>query len=237
MAAEGLADLALAEGRLADARTLLEPAIQADLAAKDGDGAARKLVMLAGVLRSLGQPARAAEAAERALKASQQDYVHLLAGSVLVEAGQERRALAVAEGLGRRLEPAPRLYAELLHGAVALSRKNPGEAVARFKAGQKLLDSWLVRYALGRAYLEAGAWPQAADELEACVRRRGEVTDVFIDNVPTYRLLGPVEYWQGRAQQAAGSPAAAESYQAFLALKQGDEDPLVADARKRLAVK
>jgi eukaryotic-like serine/threonine-protein kinase len=234
-AVEGLADLAALEGRLADARALLEQGIQDDLGAKDASGAARKLVMLAAVHLSRGDAPRAAEAATRAASLSQQDYVQYLAARALVDAGQEKRALPIAEGLGRRFEAAPRVYAELLKGAVALQRKNPTEAVARFRAGQALLDLWLIRYELGRAYLAAGAPAQAQDELEASLRRHGEATDVFVDNVPTYRMLGPVLYWKARAQEAQGSPAAAETYRAFLATKKTDEDVLVADARKRLA--
>jgi len=234
-AVEGLADLAVLEGRLGDARDALEKGSQEDVRRKDEAGTARKLVMLAGVHLSRGDAPRAAAAASKAASLSQQDYVQYLAARVLVDAGQEKRALSIAEGLGKRFEAGPRVYAELIHGAVALQRKNPTEAIARFKAGQKLLDMWLVRYELGRAYLAASAPAQAQDELEASARRHGEVTDVFMDNVPTYRLLGPVLYWKARAQEVQKSPAAAESFRAFLATKKTDEDPLVVDARKRLA--
>jgi tetratricopeptide (TPR) repeat protein/predicted Ser/Thr protein kinase len=233
-AAEGLADLAALEGRLAEARTALEPALAADLAAKDADGAARKLVLLGEIALARGDKAGAAQAAERAVAQHPQDYVLYLAGRLLAAAGNEKRALALADPLARTVEPASRHYAELLQGEVALHRQKPQEALDRFKAAQKLLDSWLVHEGLGRAYLAAGAGAQAADELEACLRRRGEVTDVFIDNVPTWRLLGPVEYWRGRALEAQKLPAAADAYRAFLAQKKGAEDPLMADARRRL---
>jgi tetratricopeptide (TPR) repeat protein/predicted Ser/Thr protein kinase len=233
-AAEGLADLAALEGRLAEARSALEPSLAADLAAKDVDGAARKLILLGEVALARGDRAGAAKDAERAVAQRPQDYVLYLAGRLLAAAGNEKRALALADPLSRTVEPASRHYAELLYGEVALQRQRPQEALDRFKAAGKLLDSWLVHEGLGRAYLAAGAGPQAADELEACLRRRGEVTDVFIDNVPTYRLLGPVEYWRGRALEAQKLPTAAEAYRAFLAQKRTAEDPLVADARRRL---
>jgi tetratricopeptide (TPR) repeat protein len=234
-AVEGLADLAVLEGRLGDASAGLEKGIQADLGMKDNANAARKLVMLAGVHLARGDAVRAAEAASKGAALSQQDYVQYLAARVLLDAGQEKRAVSIAERLGKQFEAAPRVYAELLNGAVSLQRKNTTEAIARFKAGQKLLDLWLVRYELGRAYLAAGAPAQAQDEFEASIRRSGEVTDVFVDNVPTYRLLGPVLYWKARAQEAQKSSAAAETYRAFLATKKTDEDPLVIDARKRVA--
>ena len=94
------------------------------------------------------------------------------------------------------------------------------------------------RFLLGRAYLDAQAYPEADAELEAAAKRRGEATALFLDESPTYRLFPPVEYWLGRAREAIKSPAAAESYKAFLATKgNASEDPLVADARRRIAAK
>jgi hypothetical protein len=43
-----------------------------------------------------------------------------------------------------------------------------------------------------------------------------------------------VYYYLGRAQEGLNSPAAAESYKAFVAIKNGGQDPLLADARRRL---
>jgi hypothetical protein len=127
------------------------------------------------------------------------------------------------------------MYAELVRGAVALHRRSWAEAVARYRAAGALVDSWLARCGLGRAYLEAGEFPAAQDELEKCQRRRGEATDVSLDVVPTYRLYPRVEYDLGRALDGLKSPAAADRYRAFLAVKRSDEDPLVPDARRRLA--
>ena len=52
---------------------------------------------------------------------------------------------------------------------------------------------------------------------------------------PSFRYLPPVYYYLGRAQEGLKSPAANDSYKAFLALTgTGGGDPLVADARSRL---
>jgi hypothetical protein len=83
---------------------------------------------------------------------------------------------------------------------------------------------------------ERGSFSQAADELETCQRRRGEVTDVFVDNVPTWRLLAPVAYWRGRALEAQRLPAT-DAYRAFLAQKAGAEEPLAQDARRPAVVR
>jgi hypothetical protein len=92
------------------------------------------------------------------------------------------------------------------------------------------------RLLLGRAYLEVEAYLEADAGFEAALKRRGEATALFLDEVPSYRLFPPVYYYLGRVLEGLGSPAAAEHYAEFLALKQADEsDPLVADARARLS--
>jgi hypothetical protein len=48
-----------------------------------------------------------------------------------------------------------------------------------------------------------------------------------------------VHYYLGRAQEGLKSPAAAESFRTFLAIKQTAEaktDPLIEDARRRLGM-
>jgi hypothetical protein len=68
-----------------------------------------------------------------------------------------------------------------------------------------------------------------------CLKRRGEITSVFLDDVPSYHYLPAVYYYQGRAREGLKSPGAAESYKTFLSIKEkSGGDPLVADARKRL---
>lgn len=233
-AAEGLADLAAFEGRLADARILLERGTAADRARRDGDAASRKLAMLASVHLAQGQQARALAAAGEALQPDATDFVAFSAASVYAAAGEERRALAAADDLQKRLGAEPHMYAEMVRGAVDLRRRSYADAVTRFRAAGALVDSWLARCLLGRAYLEAGELPAAQDELERCERRRGEATDVSLDVVPTYRLFPRVEYDLGRALEGLRSPAAADRYRAFLALKRSDEDPMVGDARRRL---
>jgi hypothetical protein len=46
-----------------------------------------------------------------------------------------------------------------------------------------------------------------------------------------------VAYWRARALEAQKLPGAADAYRAFLAQKATDEDPLVADARRRLGAR
>jgi tetratricopeptide (TPR) repeat protein len=237
LAIEGLADQAATEGRLSDARSLLEKGSEVDLAAKEADAAARKQVMLADVLLRQGHDARAVELAEKALRATKVDHVRFLAALVLAEAGRDKRAAAIAAEFDKRQEVELQVHAQVLRGVSELKARRYTEAVNALRTAQQRRDSWLVRYWLARAYLEAGSPAQAADEMEIALRRRGEATDLFIESFPTYRFFPAAEYWEGRAREALKSPAASESYRAFLAMKRTDEDPLVADARKRLAAK
>jgi tetratricopeptide (TPR) repeat protein len=96
-----------------------------------------------------------------------------------------------------------------------------------------------VRFNLGRAFLEAGAFAEALQEFETCTKRRGEATAVFLDDVPTIRYLATLPYWTARAQEGLGlAPQARENYRKFLSLRMKDSpDPLVKDARKRLGEK
>jgi tetratricopeptide (TPR) repeat protein/predicted Ser/Thr protein kinase len=234
-AAEGLADLAVLEGRFRDAKGILEEGIERDLAAGDPDAAARKMVISAELHLARGELALASDAAERALRTTNVDFAQFLAGLVLAQAGKDKRARALADAFDERWEPDPKMFAELLRGAAHLQRREHSQAIERFRAGLGRHDAWIARSLLGRAYLQAGALEQARDELELCEKRRGEATDLFVESVPTYRFYGPVQYHLARAREVLRSPAAADAYRAFLALKKGDEDPLVADAMKRLA--
>jgi tetratricopeptide (TPR) repeat protein len=116
-----------------------------------------------------------------------------------------------------------------------LRRHNPADAVEALKTGLKAADLWLPHFALGVAYVEAGRYPDALAEFETCVKRRGEATALFLDDVPTVRYLATLPYWLGRAQEGIGlASQAAQSFTKFIAVRSGDpNDPLVRDARRR----
>ena len=237
-AAAGLADLALYEARTSDARRILEKAIEDDLAAKNTDEAARKLTTLAEVELAAGQAPKAAAAADRARTSSSELAVQVSAARVLLEAGEEKKALAVASELEKKLEADPQMYAALLRGEAELKRRNVRDAALRFKEARKLGDSWLVRFDLARAHIEAGSFTEADQELEACLKRRGEAMAVYLDEVPTARLFPPVLYYLGRTREGLKSvTGAADAYKSFLASRKGEGDTLTADARRRLGAK
>jgi len=235
LAATGLADLALFEGRTKEAVELLEKGIAGDMATGLEAEAARKHSMLAAAFLSHAEARPAVTAAERALALSKRHYILLSSGRTLAAAGEEKRALQLAASLASQIEPEPRSFAKLIEGEVLLQRDKSREAAARFRESGEILDTWLGRYLLGRAYLEAGAFTEAYSELEIALKRRGEATAVFLDDVPSYHYLPPVYYYLGRAQEGLGSAGAADSYRRFVALRlEAEDDPLAADARRRL---
>jgi tetratricopeptide (TPR) repeat protein len=235
VAAVGLADLAAYEGRLADAEGILAEGIRADEGNKNPAAAAQKLATLGQVRLLRGNKAGALESAGRAEEGSRLESDRFEVARVYLAAGRAPRAQALALELASRLEPDPRAYALLIEGEIDLVNGNPREAARHFQEAGAVADTWLGRFDLGRALVEAGAFAEAHSELERCLARRGEATAVFLDDLPSYRTLPPVYYYLGRAQQGLGSPAAAQSYEAFLAVKKTDEDPLVREARRRLA--
>jgi len=242
-AAHGRADLAMFEGRLADASHILEDALKNPPKApekRSSTTTARLTTTLAEVRQLQGRSADAVKLAEDALKTSNEQSILLLAGRVLILAGKPERGDALAADLLRKLDQQAQMFGKLLAGEVELKRGNSHGAVENLNAAQKIIDTWLGREALGRAYLKAGEYTDAQTEFDACLRRKGEATTFLIDDIPTYRVMASARYHMGLAQEGQGSPAAKAaaltSYKEFLTLKaKSDEQGLVADARRRVA--
>ena len=139
--------------------------------------------------------------------------------------------------LRQKLQRRSRAYGAIVEGEIARAAGRSGDAKDAFERAQKLADLWLGRFLLGVTYIEGSEYLSAQAELDQAEKRRGEATAVFLDDVPSFRYLAPLPYWLGRAQEGINkaSPAAAENYKKFLALRPDSRDPLAADARKRLA--
>jgi len=236
IAATGLADLELYEGRLEEAAAILERAIADDLMAKDVESAADRSATLALTDLARGKTAEALSAAAKAAAGSNEVGVIYRAAQVYIAAGQESKALQLVAPLSQRLENEPQVYARLIAGEAQLKKGNARDALNSFQEAQKLADTWLGHFDMGLAYLSASAFTEASSEFDVCLKRRGEATSVFLDDVPSYHLLPAVYYYQGRAREGLHSSGAEESYKTFLAIKErGAGDPLVADAQRRLA--
>jgi tetratricopeptide (TPR) repeat protein/predicted Ser/Thr protein kinase len=232
----GLADLALYEGRITDAAGILEKAAREYKSANDAESAADFEATLALTQLALGKNKEALSSAGEASASSKEPSVLYRAAQVYLAAGQQAKALQLVAPLAHRLETEPQTYSKLIAGEAQLKKDNPRDALNSFQEAQKLTDTWLGHFDLGRAYLDGGFFTEASSEFDVCLKRRGEATSVFLDDVPSYHWLPPVYYYQGRARQGLNSPGAAESYKTFLAIKEkGAGDPLVADAQRRIS--
>ncbi|MBE0711082.1 MAG: tetratricopeptide repeat protein [Candidatus Aminicenantes bacterium] len=235
LASTGLADLAIYEGRLSEAVKLLEAGISFDLKNDMAFRAADKCLMLAQARLVQGKKDLAAAAADRGVSIDKSAEIMFAAGEVYAETGQPDKARDIAAGLRMKFEPGQKAYARMIGGRLSLQRGEVADAVTLFQQARELADTWLSRYYLGRAYLEAGSFAEAYSEFDLCLKRRGEASAVFWNDLPTMRRLPSLFYFLGRAQEGLKSAAAKDSFNAFLLIKEkGEADPMVEDARRRL---
>jgi len=234
-ATAGLADLAAYQGKYAEAARILGQGAAADEAAKMADNAARKYAALGNMEELQGHNAAALSDIGKALADSQSIQIKFLAASTYIDAGDPAKAQKLATSLSSELSSEPQAYSKIIDGMILLKRKDAKEAVQQITAANNLLDSWIGRFELGRAYLEAGAFTEADSEFDQCVKRRGEAIELFMDNVPTYAYFPPVYYDQGRVREGMKSEGFADFYKSYLSIRgQSSEDPLVAEVRRRI---
>ncbi|GAH26994.1 unnamed protein product, partial [marine sediment metagenome] len=235
LAASGLADLAFYEGRISEAKVILEKGIAFDLEKAPKFIAADKYIILAQLHLLQGKKDLAVKAADQALDTSKEEEVMFAAAEIYTQTGQEDKARNLQTELSKKIEPGYRAFAKIIGGQLSMTRGDVTGAIDLFLEAQDLADTWLNHFLLGRAYLEAGAFSEAYSEFETCLKRRGEATSVFFNDLPTYRYMPPVFYYLGRAQEGLKSAEATNSYKAFLSIKEkGDGDWMVEDARRRL---
>jgi hypothetical protein len=90
--------------------------------------------------------------------------IRFLAARVLVEAGAGTKAQKLSDGLASELQAEPQAYAKVIEGEAALKSGDSRRAIEALMDANGLLDTWIGRFDLGRAYLEAGAFTQADSE-------------------------------------------------------------------------
>src|SRR5262249_23938022 len=205
----GLGDLAMYSGRFADAVRILESGAAADRAAGNPDRAAAKLAAIAETELMRGHTKEAVAAARQALEASQTMKIRFLVGRVYARTGENEGARGIVQLLADELPAEPRAYAKIVAGDTRRAISLLGEA-------NGLLDTWIGRFELGRAYVEAGAFAQADSELDRCAARRGEALALFLDEEPTFGITPALEYYQGRVREGLGTAGFAGAYKRYL---------------------
>lgn len=233
IASMGRADVAIYQGRYPDAIAELRAGAAADEAGNLRLPRALKLIALA---EAASTSSEAATLASQALQLASTDAIAVPAARIFVAAGRLGDARKIATTLEQQVRKRSRALAGVIHAEIALAAKKPVEAIDALSSARALADLWLVRYMLGRAYVEQGRHAEAIAEFEACQTRIGEATDVFLDDSPTFRYTVPLKYWMGRAQDGLSlTDSARRNYQGYLDLRgQVPGDLLAADAKKRL---
>lgn len=235
MATMGRGDLLLYQGRTKETIALLQQGAVSASEKIDESALAALLILLAQAKLSAGKTSDAAGDAKSALGHDSGGVIQFSVGRIYVETGQVAAAQTLATQLASHLEPDDQAYSKILQGEISLKHSDARRAIELFEEAQQVADTWIGHLDLGRAYIERGAYTEADSELEECLKRRGEASAIFLDDVPTFRELPPVYYYLGRAQEGLRSPAAVESYKSFLAIKEkGDEVGLVKDAERRV---
>jgi eukaryotic-like serine/threonine-protein kinase len=235
MAAAGMGDLDLYEGRYSEAAKILAKGAADDVEAHNPDAAADKYSELAYVQVLRGQKSAAVEAINNALDLSKAVKTRFIAARNYVALGETAKAKELGAGLSAELQIEPQAYGKLIEGELALKSGDGRGAVRLFTEANSILDTWIGRFDLGTAYLAAGAFTEADSEFDRCMKRRGEALALFLDEVPTYGYFPPVYYYQGRVREGLKNEGFAESYKKYLSIRgQAGEDPLLADVRHRI---
>ncbi len=125
MSASGLIDLAVYEGRYADAVRLGDQGAAADLAAKNPDRAAAKFAEQAYAQLLRGRRPAAVAAAGKALANSQVVKIRFLAARIFVEAGQPAEAAPLVAGLSAEIQPEPQAYGKILEAMMPARTRVP----------------------------------------------------------------------------------------------------------------
>jgi serine/threonine protein kinase/Flp pilus assembly protein TadD len=232
----GLADLAVYEGRLSEAVRLLEAGAAADVAASNSEHAADKFAALAYAQLTRAQKGAALKAAENALMNSDSVKIQFQAARIFALIGEGKRAGAVARKLASDIHPEAQAYAKIVDGNIALQNGDWRQAVRHITEANRLLDTWIGRFDLGRAYVAGEAWLDADSEFDRCIKRRGEAMDLFLAQVPTYGYFPHVLYYLGRVREGLKTADFGDSYRRYLSIRgQAGEDPLLSEVRRHAA--
>jgi tetratricopeptide (TPR) repeat protein len=228
------ADYLLSKGRVGEAKAILEQGVVADLASNAPRAAEVKDAMLAEVhLRQRNKSAALASAA-KVTTAPDRRYIAAL---VQLEAGATKRALATAKDLGSDTSPDVRVLGLLIEAERLRLAHKPADAIAAARRALALRDVWQGHYVLARVAIDAKEYAMAYSELQTVLERLGEVA-LATDDTTRVRYVPALSYYLALAQEGIQSAEATATFKAFVDSQTGgDPDPLVEDARRRLAAK
>jgi serine/threonine protein kinase/tetratricopeptide (TPR) repeat protein len=228
------ADFAAFEGRLGDAASALEAGISAAEGRKATEEADADWAVLGEIRLRQGSTAAARIAAIHAAASSELVTLYR-AAHVLIAAGRPTEAMPLAEKVSKRSGDLARLLSLLLGAETLRANGEARKAIVALETAERASDSWIIHAELAETHFGLGAFADAERELEACLARRGEGLIAFRDDAVTARYVPPLLYQLARAKEALHRLDADESHNMFLGMEpHSQDDPLVADARRRL---
>ena len=204
LAATGLADLALYEGRYGVAAEILESAIARDARTPDREGLATKYIVLAEARVGQGRRGAAVTAVGRALATSRDESVLLPAARMYITLDRNDDARALAKELGAAQDENSRAYGGIVDAELALDRGDTAGAIERLRRLLESTDLWIARFVLGHAYLQSKQYPEAMEQLNWCAVHQGEAAALFDEEQPSIRYVGMLNELLARAKEGAG---------------------------------
>jgi tetratricopeptide (TPR) repeat protein len=227
------ADVASFEGRLSDARRILERTVRDQEARRATSEAQASSAVLAEVFLQRGELARARAAAERAAMSG--DLVTLVrAGRVLARAGRPGEADAIDKSILAHPGVRAPLFSRIVRAETLLARHAPKDAVAALGDIGTGPGSSLAHVILGQAEADLGALDDALRELEGALARPGALAFTFYGETSTLCYVPPVAYAVARIKDLLHRPDAPAAYRFFLAMEpSAQDDPLVQRAKGR----
>ncbi len=249
IAERGFLNLALYEGRLNDAKEILQRQIFSALDEKKTDVLSQKRIELSKILILQKNRSQAVKNLDIALSSViKEDNWELLfeAAHVYLKLSLLDKAASLVTKIERprnykdkHSEAEAKALARIIEGEINISRGDRlkaeeefGKAIRLLREAKNINDRWIYRYYLGYVYLKKEEFTEAHSEFELCIKRIQEAT-----NPEYYAYIPLVHYYLGQVQEGLKSQAAIDSYAKFLDIKKrGDSGILVEDAKKRLAV-
>ncbi len=193
VAMEGVADLLIYNRDYMGAVTLLEEAIDVDFDQNSNESAAIKHTMLAESYLALDDWDMALVEVQKALDIGTSNASMVASALILTKLGELGQAELVANELAHDLSVTRRAYANLIRARIAEANNHPMQAIELLKTAIQQADLWYVRFTLGNVYLESGNYVEAFGEFQACRDRIGESLSIYLNDRPTFRMLGKLE--------------------------------------------
>lgn len=206
----GLADSETVAGRFESARRELSGLAERLMREDNRYMATTVYAAIADTYGAEGRLPEAVSAAEDGLsiltesEAGRMYPVETIAALHYVNAQRFEEATSIARRFGESSSSGDQAFGLTIEGLIQLHRQEHESAIQSFDRALQLTDLWLTHFMLGRAHLASKSYEKALSEFQLCHARRGEAMAMFLDDVPTYRVIVPLKYWTAQAQASLG---------------------------------